>query len=559
MSGVNKSATGQSLDLQTHLAELEAKGLLLRIDEPINKDTELHPLVRCQFVGGLPEEKRKAFLFTNVVDSKGRRYDMPVVVGALAASPAIYSIGMGRPTSEINEAWVKAIASPIPPLMVNQGMCQDVIVKGDALRKAGGGLAMLPVPVSTPGFDAAPTLTATLCITKDPETGVRNMSTNRAALKSQDRIGLRMSSRIGGSGGYQHWLKYQKMGKPMPIAIALGCAPVACYTGPQRLPQDFDEVTVASALAGEPIRMTKAVTVDLEVPADAEIIIEGLISTELLEPEGPFGESTGYVALEDFNLSMEVTAITHRKDAVFTSIISQVTPSESSVMRKIAMEPLFYNHLRNELSVKGIKRVSMHENLSNLRPLIFLQFASGAPQTEVWRGLQGAASRIADCGKIVIAVSEDVDPSNANAVFWSMAYRSNPIEDMHIIPFRSPGHGPSTDRKKGGDSNARTANSTLLIDATLKHPMPPIALPAQPFMERAHEIWNRLNLPPIEFQAPWHGYQLGDWNDAWETFARNAVNGDWEKNGDNTLARRRGGLKPETSVRKVEPGYLEDE
>ncbi len=89
MNSSNRSPTGQSLDLQTHLEELEAKGLLLRIDEPINKDTELHPLVRCQFVGGLPEEQRKAFLFTNVVDSKGRRYDMPVVVGALAASPAI--------------------------------------------------------------------------------------------------------------------------------------------------------------------------------------------------------------------------------------------------------------------------------------------------------------------------------------------------------------------------------------------------------------------------------------------------------------------------------------
>src|ERR1700712_4191643 len=99
MNRANKSATGQSLDLQTHLAELESKGLLVRVDEPINKDTELHPLVRCQFVGGLPEDQRKAFLFTNVVDSKGKRYDMRVVVGALAASPAIYSLGLGRPTS----------------------------------------------------------------------------------------------------------------------------------------------------------------------------------------------------------------------------------------------------------------------------------------------------------------------------------------------------------------------------------------------------------------------------------------------------------------------------
>ena len=84
----------------------------------------------------------------------------------------------------------------------------------------------------------------------------------------------------------------------------------------------------------------------------------------------------------------------------------------------------------------------MHEPLTNLRPVIFVQFAHGTPRTEVWRGLHGAATLQADCGKIVIAVSEDIDPDNADAVFWSMAYRSNPIEDVHIAPYRAGGHGP---------------------------------------------------------------------------------------------------------------------
>jgi 3-polyprenyl-4-hydroxybenzoate decarboxylase len=88
---------GPRLDFQDHLADLEAKGLLVRIDRAINKDTELHPLVRWQFLGGVPEDKRRAFLFTHVTDAKGRRYDIPVVVGALAASPEIYAIGMGQP------------------------------------------------------------------------------------------------------------------------------------------------------------------------------------------------------------------------------------------------------------------------------------------------------------------------------------------------------------------------------------------------------------------------------------------------------------------------------
>src|ERR1700675_4407263 len=97
------------LDFQDHLADLEAAGLLVRIDRPINKDTELHPLVRWQFLGGVPEGKRRAFLFSNVTDAKGRRYDIPVVVGALAASPDIYAIGMGQPVDQIGEAWMRAI------------------------------------------------------------------------------------------------------------------------------------------------------------------------------------------------------------------------------------------------------------------------------------------------------------------------------------------------------------------------------------------------------------------------------------------------------------------
>jgi 4-hydroxy-3-polyprenylbenzoate decarboxylase len=408
------------------------------------------------------------------------------------------------------------------------------------------------VPVSTPGFDAAPTLTSTLAITVDPESGIRNMSTNRAALKATDRLGVRMSSRIGGAGGYLHWLKYQKMGKPMPCAIVVGAAPVVAYTGPQKLPVDFDEMTVAGALMGAPIRTVKARTVDIEVPADAEIVIEGWIDTDKLEPEGPFGESTGYVALEDYNMSMRVTAITHRRNAVFSSIISQVTPSESSVMRKVAFEPIFLTHLKKHLSIRGIRKVVMHEPLSNIRPVIFLQFASGTPKTEIWRGLQGASTRLADSGKVVIAVSEDVDPNNADAVFWSMAYRCNPIEDVHIVPYRSAGHGPVTDSARG----VRSAMSTMLVDATLKEVMPPVALPAKEYMERAAAIWrrlgNRYSLPPLNMRPPWHGYQLGDWSDQWEEFARKCVAGEWEQNGANTFARRRGGITPETAVREVE-------
>ena len=136
-------------DFQAHLADLEAQGLLTRIDRPINKDTELHPLVRWQFLGGIPEDQRRAFLFTHVVDSRGRRYDMPVAVGALASSPQIYAIGMGKAVEDIGATWINAIAHPIAPVAVTSPACQEVIVKGADLKRPGGGLARLPVPIST--------------------------------------------------------------------------------------------------------------------------------------------------------------------------------------------------------------------------------------------------------------------------------------------------------------------------------------------------------------------------------------------------------------------------
>ena len=529
------------IDLQDHLQRLEKLGLVQKISRRIDKDSELHPLVRWQFHGGIPSEDRKAFLFDNVTDASGKIYEMPVVVGALAANPEIYAAGLGVSVEEIGDVWTRAMDNPIQPVEVPEAPCQEVIMTGDELTRRGGGLAALPVPISTPGFDAAPYLTATLVVTKDPETGVRNMGTYRAQLKARDRLGVRMASRLGGAGGYQHWLKYQSRGQVMPVAIVLGCAPAILFTGPQKLPIDEDEMAVAGGLIGSAVRTTRCKTVDLEVPADAEIVIEGEIATNYLEPEGPFGESHGHVAMEDFNMSMKVTAITMRSKAVFISIISQVTPSESSTLKKVAYEPLFFGHLKKTFNIKGIKRVVMHEPLTNIRKVIFLQFDRNVPQTEVWRGLQAAASLQAQCGKVVIAVSEDIDPNNADAIFWSIAYRSNISSDVHITPYRSGGHGPKSGRS-GTDA-------TLMIDATLKANMPPLALPREEFMVRAKGIWEELQLPRLTPQSPWHGYELGDWSEQWTDYAKRAVAGDWETNGSMTENNQKGGMKPETPVR----------
>jgi 4-hydroxy-3-polyprenylbenzoate decarboxylase len=530
-------------DLHEHLDELRRRGLLLTIDRPIDKDSELHPLVRWQFVGGMEEAARKAFLFTNVTDGRGRKYSMPVVVGAIAANREIYAAGMGVPLAEIQARWDRALAHPVAPRVVERAVCQEVVHEGAALQGDGNGLDRLPIPISTPGFDAAPTLTATNVITRDPETGVQNMGTYRAALKASDRLVVRMATRVGGAGGYLHYVKHQKLGKKtMPCAIVLGCPPYVAFVGPQKLPVGLDEFNVAGGLAGAPINVVKAKTVDLLVPAEAEIVIEGLIDTEYCEPEAPFGESHGHVALEEYNMPMRVTAITHRREPVVPSYISQVTPSESSLMKRVAYEPMFLAHLRDTLGIRGVRGVSLHEPLTALRRVVVITFEAGAPRNEVWRGLYGASAFRSDTGKICIAVNQDISADNADALLWALAYRANPVKDIQVLPHRGQGHGPKREEGEDGDS-------TLLIDATMKSTMPPLALPKREYMERAQKIWEELGLPALRPQAPWHGYSLGDWLPQWDEAALRAVAGRYMDNGRISEQQRRKDVKPETKFR----------
>src|SRR3974377_2228723 len=107
-----------------------------------------------------------------------------------------------------------ATANPIEPRLVNEAVCHEVVIEGEALQGEGRGLDRLPIPISTPGFDSAPTLTATNVITRDPETGIQNMGTYRAALKAADRLVVVLGTRVGGAGGDQHYLEYQKLKHP---------------------------------------------------------------------------------------------------------------------------------------------------------------------------------------------------------------------------------------------------------------------------------------------------------------------------------------------------------
>lgn len=530
-------------DIDAHLRKLESAGVLHVIDRAIDKDREMHPLVRWQYRGGIPESQRKAFLFNNVTDAKGRAYPgARVAIGALAATPAVYALGLGKPVEEIGRTWLAAMAAPVAPKVVDSASCQELVLTGEDLIGEGKGLDALPIPISTPGYDTAPYFTAGLWATRDPDTGVQNLGLYRGNLKASNRVAV-MMERSTLAGGSVHWLKYKARGEKMPAAVVLGAPPLVAFTGPQKLPIGCDELTVAGGLSGRPIDVVRCKTVDLLVPAHAQVIVEGYIDTDSLEPEGPFGESHGYMALEEYNFSMTVTAITRRKSYTITAIISQVTPSESSVIKKVAYEPLYLDHLQNTLNIKGVTRVSMHEPLTNLRRFLFISIAKGTPNTEVWRALMGAASFTPAIGKFSVAIDEDIDPENTDHVLWAMSYRSNPVIDTHIIPNRGKGHGPEL---PGGGPD-----STMLVDATARGDFPPVALPKKEFMDRARAIWEELELPALTPQSPWSGYSLGDWSAEWDACAARAVQGDWMTNGQRSAANRSATAEPQDLARGI--------
>ncbi|NKB55132.1 MAG: UbiD family decarboxylase [Alphaproteobacteria bacterium] len=530
-------------DLWEHIEALDRAGLLYRIDKPVNKDTEMHPLVRWQFRGGIPEAERKAFLFTNITDSKGRTYDMPILIGGLAANPEIYRIGMGADSlDEIGPLWDRALSQPVETVIVDEAPCQDIVMTGAEIQGPGKGLDALPIPISTPGYDTGPYFTAATWITKDIDSSVQNMGVYRGNLKAADRLAVMMQI-SSSAGGYHHWKGYQARGEKMPVCIILGCPPVVEYTGPQKVQLGVDELTVAGGLAGGPINIVKAKTVDLYVPAEAQVVVEGFIDPQYLEPEGPFGESHGYVALEEYNFTMDVTAITQQKKPVVSSIISQVTPSESSVIKRVAFEPMFLSHLRDTLGIRCVKKVSLHEPLTNLRRFVSVTVDRDAKKTEIWRALMGVSAYQPAIGKYCIAINDDIDPDNADALLWAMCYRANPVKDIQIVDYRGRGHGPVL---KDADNE-----STMLIDATLKYDLPPIALPKKEYMERAKELWEELGLPPLTPETPWHGYSLGDWNDKWDAMAKRATDGDYLVNGERTAQLKQKLEDPQVSIRDV--------
>src|SRR6266536_21616 len=521
-------------DVREHLKALDERDKLFRITKQIDKDTQLMPLVRWQF-RGLEEKKRKAFLFDNVIDVTGKRYMMPVTVGTLAASTEIYSIGLKCEPEQIHERWTNAQMHPIAPAKVSAGPAQEMVWQGEDLLN-GQGLDMMPVPISTPGFDNAPYLTSANWVTKDPETGTYNIGNYRSQIKAPNRNGgLFLGQHMG-----THWQKCKAKGVPLEAAIVIGVVPAIAYAATAKLPYDFDEYRLAGGLAGEPIEVIQCKTVDLLVPATAEIVIEGKISTEWIEPEGPFGEYTGYMGQRGVSPYMDVTCITHRREAIYTALMSQFPPSESSKIKHTGTEKIIYKFLRHDSGNAAVIDVALHDEVSGSGQAYCVIKMRNASKADAWRALNASAGFTGSYAKVCIAVDEDVDIHDPAMINWAICYSMRPDEDVAIVKGKSPGLDPST-YPPGMESEEKRLSSTsaLLINAVRPWPYTPVSLPKKEFMERSKQIWEELELPPLKPRMPWYGYSLGAWAKADEEEAELAVTGDYFQTGENRTTQRK--------------------
>jgi 4-hydroxy-3-polyprenylbenzoate decarboxylase len=522
-------------DLRAYLDELARRGLLHVVDEPVSKDTELVPLVRLQF-RGLAEAQRRAFWFRSVTDARGRRFDGSVALGSLGCSRAVYAAAMGVEPDGIAAKWASVHGNHLAPRTVSRDAApvKEVVLRAPDL---GEGVDRFPHLISTPGFDPAPFITAGVWVTRDPETGSCNLGIYRGMIKAPDRIGC--ATDVSTQHLAIQWEKARRMGRHLDVAVFLGGPPALLLAAASKVPYGVDEYGVAGALNGAPIDVVPAETVDCPVPATAEIVIEGRIRTDFLEPEAPFGEASGYLGPRKMEKVLEVGAITHRRRPVYQGIISEFPPSESTVMRKAAFDAIYLRHLRDACNIPSVSRVACHE-MASCNMLFVIQLdrpTLGQP----WQALRAAAAFDASLGKIFIAVDADVDPESMDSVLWALSYAMQPHRDAEIVrgkvPRLDPSVTPSDDARQFAYPDGAGA-SALLINACREHPYLPVSLPRKDFMEAAQKRWAALGLPALDLKTPWHGYPLGAWTAENAEEALLAVTGRYFETGAKLAGRR---------------------
>jgi UbiD family decarboxylase len=357
------------------------------------------------------ERKRRLPLlyFENVKDR-----EMPVVVNCFATRGRV-ARGLGVPKERLSERVNEAYKRPIPPVEVDSGPVQDVVLLDNDID-----LTKFPAMVYH-NTDGGPYITAGIVVAKDPDDGSFNLSYNRLMVKGKDKLGIFMTK---GKHLNASYTKMESEGKPMEIAISIGNHPAWAIGTLAIGPYEEEEFSVIGGLKGSPLELVKCKTVDLMVPAGAEMVLEGQVEPYTREIEGPFGEFTGYSIPAGENPIVRIKAITHRENPIYQDICGG-QHREHLTMATIPMEA---NYLR---VVKGaVPEVKAVRVAAPFTLFISLQ--------KTYEGQARSAMIAAFAAdlylKHAIVVDHDIDIMNLQHVLWAMATRTQADRDVFIIP-----------------------------------------------------------------------------------------------------------------------------
>jgi UbiD family decarboxylase len=452
-------------DFREYLSTLEARGLLSRVTRPVDKDWEIAAVCRVNF-RDIPARERTALCFEQV-----QGFSVPLVAGVLGGSDAIYAAALSTTVDRVLDTWTAGARSPIPPVLVADGPIHENVLTGEAAD-----VCCFPHPVWTVGQDPGPYITSACVVSKDPETGVRNVGTYRFQIKGQNRLGMMASARQGVA---RHIAKNDAEDRPTEIAIVLGPDPVVGLTSVSSFPHGQDELAIAGGIRGEALPVVRGCTVDLDVPATAEIVIEGRVLARVREEEGPFGEYTGYMGASGDHYVVEVSAVCFRNNPVYQAFVSQMPPSESSCIRRLGRSMTIYRHLTQVLGLP-VTDVLVSE-ASGSGPFIYIALKKGVEGQPV-QAMYGAWSVDPSLGKFVVVVDDDIDIHDPAAVEWALGWRVQPERDVHLQRGTVPlgldpsQHGP--------------LSSKVGIDATRKGAYPANSVPPAEHLTRVRQAWS---------------------------------------------------------------------
>ena len=393
--------------LRTFLAELP-EGEILRISEPMELDFLPTALI-------LELEKRRRTPVVIIERPKG--FDVPVVANLFASRDRIARM-VGAPPGGFNDAWVRALGSLAPPIVVGSGPVHEVVVQGNEVD-AGS------LPLSRHfEQDAGRYIGSGILVCKDPETGVRNLSYQRMQLKAPNRFGASLHSR---GHIWEHLQRCAARKQPLEVAVVIGCHPAINLAAGAKVAMDVDEFDVAGALLGRPVELVKCKTIDVEVPAEAEFVLEGEILTDVLEDEGPYGEYTGYSTDRSTRNVFVVKAITSRTKPIFHDIIPGYSAEHLLLGRSTREAHVF---LRLKEMVPGLCALNYPKSGTHFHAYMSMKQSAQGQAKQALTLLLGLDPYI----KLAIAVDDDVDVFDESEVLWALATRFQADTDMFMVP-----------------------------------------------------------------------------------------------------------------------------